>query len=906
MLGIGIAIASALAVALIVRADQRSHDADTPIFRALGCSVPQLGASAAIRMLPAALGGALLAVGFAVVLSARFPIGIGREIELDPGLDANLAILGLGALLIVILVELCAFAFGRPRRQHAVAPANRRTMARWLGNSGAPTDLTIASHLTFDRGQGVRSVPSRQAIIGGATLLAVLTAVGVYVSGVDHLYAVPAAHGWPWDAAIGNINFPLSQDTADRIDRDPRIAAHTSAHYGSAKVNGQLSEFLAFDPQGDAPPDVVTGRLPRTAHEVALGDATMRDLGLHLGSTVKLSIAGSEFDAGDPTTPLKLKVVGVALAPEFGDMDVGKVGLVPLDAIAAAGGLDGPQLELVKVSPGHRATTIAALDRSYTEEMATNLVPAQVVNLHRVRSLALLGFVAAALMGLFVFLYVLVVSARARTHEIAVLRSLGLRARQLRRILAWQGSLLAAGMTLIGIPLGILLGAALWGRVARSLGMHHTIEVNPRLLILVPLVFLFAVVASLYTARRTLARPDQPPASHRVTRGRSCETHPMTGWSRAIPASFTDPAATLDPETATLPAVFASVVTAHGTRVAIEDATGATTFAELADRSRSLATALVSDNHDASPGADRRGTRCTRDHRDPRRGASGSPVRRSSTSPLPTTIAVLVAKQLDARVVIIDREHRAQGLALGPNRRMIDLDELPTGGEGRAHGTRAAPDDPLSISFTSGSSGIPKAVVHSHRNVVVNGLRFAAANGMDTEDRVLVSLPLQFTASATSVYSALLTGATGLYCDLASGGLDVLAQFVQDTTPTVVQLAPAQILPLTRHLHRVGHGAVRPARERRWRPPRGVRRRRGVHHLPRGACALPVQHFRNELGRRPDRATRHRLRARAIARRLGGAVGQCPRRRRMRSRRVPGIAGRALGERRASRPGLLG
>ena len=506
LLGIGLALASAIAMALIIRAEQREHDDDAPTLRSLGCSARRIGAAAALRTAPAALGGTAIALGVAVALSARFPIGIGREIELDPGVQADGLVLGLGALTILVFILVCAFAFGRPRRTRDVASPNPRNFATWLGGIGAPADVTIAAHLSFDRARGARGargVPSRTAIVGGATLLAVLTTVGVYVSGVDHVYGNRAAHGWSWDAAIGNTNFPLSADTADEIANDPQISASTGTADGQATVNGTVTEFVAFAPKGTARPAVVAGRLPRRADEIALGAGTERDLGVHIGDLVKFSVKDSEYDTtGAPTPSPRMRVVGTALLPVFGDSDVGHAGLVTFAGIQHAGGAASPQLVLVKLRDGSTPAALAALDRAYTEEIATDLLGGRIVNLHRVRGVPLLGIAAAALMGMFVLVYVLAVSVRARTREHAVLRALGVPVRRLRRLLAWQGAILGIGILVIGIPAGLILGAALWRRVAEGIGVRTEVVLSPWLLAIVPLVVLVALGASLVPARR--------------------------------------------------------------------------------------------------------------------------------------------------------------------------------------------------------------------------------------------------------------------------------------------------------------------------------------------------------------------------------------------------------------------
>ena len=504
LLGIGVGLAAAIALVLALRAEQRLHNADNPTVRALGGTTRQLGLVAALRALPIAFGGGLLAVATALVLSPRFPIGIGREVELDRGFQVDLAAVAAGFGVVVLVVVVPAFLFGRPRRSHKLPSARPPSVANWMGRAGAPTDVTIAALVAFDHGRAVRRVPARAAIAGGAALLAVLIGIGVYVSGVDHLYSDPNAHGWGWDLAVGNSNFPLNPDTATRLAADRRIAAATTSSYGSAAVNGRNTDFLAFDPRGTAPPQVVAGRLPTRTGEVALGAETMRKLGVHIGSTVQLDLGDSPFDHGHVTGPMRVTVVGTALAPVFGDVDVGEVGLAPYATIAAAGGATEPQLVLVHLHGGGSAQTIAAIDRDYTEDITTDLIPARVLNFHRVRGLPIIGLAVAGTIALFVLLYALALGIRIRSRDLAILRALGLPARRVRRVLAWFGTLLAAGIVAIGIPTGLLLGIAIWHRIATNNGMHPTTTVSPYLWLAVPLTFTVAVLGTLAPGRRAL------------------------------------------------------------------------------------------------------------------------------------------------------------------------------------------------------------------------------------------------------------------------------------------------------------------------------------------------------------------------------------------------------------------
>jgi hypothetical protein len=501
-LGAALAVVGAVVTALVLRAEQRSLDEETPTLRGLGLTSAQLGAVSVLRALPVALVGAGSAVGVSIALSGRYPIGIGRQLELDGGTDVNVAVLALGALAMVAVIVATGYLVGLPRRARRSPPSGRATLARRLGRAGAPTDLVLGTQLVFERGRGVRAVPSRPAIAVGAGALAIVTAVGIYVGGVDRLYTVPDAHGWEWDAAIGNSNFPLADETAATLAADDRIAHRTQARYGDATVNGRATEFLAFDADGDAPPQVISGRLPETATELALGRAVLDDLGIDIGSVVDFTVAEGEFDTGGRTPSRRMRVVGEVLAPIFGESDVSDVGVITLAGVAAAGGDAAEQFVLTRLRDGPRDAQLRALRRDYTEEIITDAIPARIVNLHRVRRLPLVGIGVAGVLGTIVLVYTLAISARARSRELAIMRALGLPSSRLRRVLVWQGGVLTAGMLLIGLPIGLVLGVAAWNRVADGLGVATNAVIPPLVFVLVPLALLVAVVASVLPARR--------------------------------------------------------------------------------------------------------------------------------------------------------------------------------------------------------------------------------------------------------------------------------------------------------------------------------------------------------------------------------------------------------------------
>ena len=83
----------------------------------------------------------------------------------------------------------------------------------------------------------------------------------------------------------------------------------------------------------------------------------------------------------------------------------------------------------------------------------------------------------------------LVASVRRRQRDLALLRTLGFTRRQLAVTVAWQASIAIGIGTILGIPLGIVVGRSLWDLFA------HEISVVPSPSVPVTIVVLIAIGA---------------------------------------------------------------------------------------------------------------------------------------------------------------------------------------------------------------------------------------------------------------------------------------------------------------------------------------------------------------------------------------------------------------------------
>jgi len=82
---------------------------------------------------------------------------------------------------------------------------------------------------------------------------------------------------------------------------------------------------------------------------------------------------------------------------------------------------------------------------------------------------------------------------RRRRRDLAMLRALGFKSRQLRAAVAWQASMNGLVGVVVGIPLGIVLGRWLWTLFARDIDAVPEPTVPALAIVIVALVTMVLV-----------------------------------------------------------------------------------------------------------------------------------------------------------------------------------------------------------------------------------------------------------------------------------------------------------------------------------------------------------------------------------------------------------------------------
>lgn len=478
--------------ALVRAVTAGAGEADT--WRALGADRRLMVVAMAIPAVVVAVVGAVVAIGVAIALSPRLPIGSTRDIDIDLGVHADWLVLGLAALAVVLGAMTAAIVTAWWRTARGEADAGRpSTAGAWAARVGLSPALVVGARLAVEPGRGRRAVPVRSALVGA--VVGVLGVVGclTFRAGISDAVDRPARSGIVWDAGLASASGRVPPGVLTGLADDPTARAVLDAVWIRAvRVGGiPTPTFGTAAVKGHMPLVVLSGRAPRGPDEIAFAPQTLEDHGLHVGDTVRVG-------AGPVT---RMRVVGTALLPETPHTGYDQSAWMTRGALDAVLGPNPPlgpndvwDFALVRWQPGTSEArgmrTLGARAGDTYFPFAAEL-PSPVAELGRLRVLPTALAVFFALLAFATVAHALVTTVRRRRHDLAIMRSFGFTARQSRVAVAWQATLLAAAGVVIGVPLGVVAGRAVW----RSLAEAFPIVYAPPLALVAIVVVVPAAVA---------------------------------------------------------------------------------------------------------------------------------------------------------------------------------------------------------------------------------------------------------------------------------------------------------------------------------------------------------------------------------------------------------------------------
>ena len=204
----------------VSRATSASADS-LPVLSALGFTRRDGMLLAAALPAAAALVGAAGAAVVAVVLSARFPIGLGRELEPSPGTEVHVVGLLVGSASIAVLgVAVALVAARRVERRATSAAPSSAPRSWWVA---PPLPASIGTRLAVS---GWRDGGSRSATV--ALTVGVVAVVGAltFGAGLDRAAADGSLSGQLFDSF--HVNIGRSEPPAELVEAwrgDDRVVA---------------------------------------------------------------------------------------------------------------------------------------------------------------------------------------------------------------------------------------------------------------------------------------------------------------------------------------------------------------------------------------------------------------------------------------------------------------------------------------------------------------------------------------------------------------------------------------------------------------------------------------------------------------------------------------------------------
>jgi putative ABC transport system permease protein len=493
-------IAAAIVVAGSMATRAVARRRDIGLLKAVGATPRQVTASIVLAHMGAAAVGVMAGWVLGGFLAPVTEVDLGKTLGTGGAsfsVGALVLALAVVELVVVVATLLPAWRAGRVPTTAALASVTARpTRGRLLGRVANRLGLgpVGVAGLRDAFGRPARSVLTALAM--ALAIVAIVATVGTERT-VDRLFGDPRLVGDPEELRV----WPLG-DGADAIpavlDRTDGVASWFTER--EQDLTSGDESFLGFAMGGDVARsgfEVREGRMFARSGEAVAGWGLLNRLGLEVGDHLTVEADGK---------PIPLTIVGWYREGE----DTGEVLRFRLADLRRVIPDAEPAWVSVNVPDAVVPDVVAASLRDQLGDAArVQLRPVPKSDEIDAFRLAFLGVsLLVVLVALANLVSTMLLAVRERTHDLGVLRAVGVTPRQVVAMVAGGAALLAVLAAVIGIPIGLAVSAGVGEVVGTSSGTGPGIGRGPgvvALLVLVPLVIAFAALLGAIAARRAAA-----------------------------------------------------------------------------------------------------------------------------------------------------------------------------------------------------------------------------------------------------------------------------------------------------------------------------------------------------------------------------------------------------------------
>jgi FtsX-like permease family len=490
-----------------------ANTAELHTLRALGMTPAQTTKLATAAPAITGLLGVLMGVLGAWFVSSGFPFGTAKLFESSPGRQWDWIVMVPVAALVAVLVALGAAAASRMAVRAAGRDAleRRSVVATAIGRMGVGVPLVIGARFALESGRGRRAIPVRPALIGAVVGVLGVVAAFTFSYGVSDAADHPERFGQTFQLGaffgINNRDFGPAHPVTSVLLDQPEVTGLVDSRTAVATAQGgndtvSLWEYETLRKPGQVV--VLDGRMPTAADEVLLAPKTLGALHTSVGGTATLT--------GSTGASKNLRVVGsgfIPVGPHNGYADGGWLSSAGFNSLFGTGFKFHIALITIRSGLDPKATAAVLAKRidrilhTNRADIETAEVPTEVAEIREVRTLPIVlgGFLCLLAIG--AVGHALATAVRRRSHDLAVLRALGMTPWQCRGTVVTQATVLALVGLVFGVPVGLALGRTVWRVVADYTPLQYIAPLAATSMLLVgPAALLVANLLAAWPGRR--------------------------------------------------------------------------------------------------------------------------------------------------------------------------------------------------------------------------------------------------------------------------------------------------------------------------------------------------------------------------------------------------------------------